>query len=705
MMSLAPNGSGSQRSLAAGFALLVAMGGCCVYLLLRNTGLFLTVPDEWVYSKTARLLTPDVAGVPSYLYFLIYRATNVCGAGYLDCARAMNVFFMVGAMPFIYLLCRRVAGRRLALFIALMAVLGPINTYTAYFMPEALYLLMFWVLAWYALRPNEVSPLLQGAVMGAIVGLMALVKVHAVFLVPVIVAFLPLRYFVAGPGLAWRKSLLAVLAFLATASLVRFGLGYLFAGPAGLSLFGQIYGSVAPSTADADRFTRLLLPGLISLKGHALALAALYAVPLAIVFYFPSKRDDGGGAPASREIRLFTFLVFACLLAMTTLFSANAAGSNAMESIARLHMRYYNFALPLLLIVAASHVSSPTRKSLARTLPQAVLFGVLAILAITTLLSGFTPGIVDSPELRGLTMNPRFFSIVATLGLLSLAVWVVNTRLGSGLFVFGVLPLAVLVSAYQANRELRQQMHPDVYAMAGISARQYLGEQSEPIIAFGADHSSLYRTMFYLDNPNATSVVIPANGPIPEGGIPAQTRWLLVVGDQQLPKGSRKEVAFHGAVLAKVGDQEVQKIDFTSGSWPGLITRTEGLSGPEAWGTWSDGNHVTLEFSNPLPAQFTLVVKAHTIGNSNEPSIIVVGGDRREIRLPAPKELALTFQTDGSVRRIDIEIPWARSMKELGVSNDTRKLGIGFVSMSLVSKVAPEGEAKCAVPTTGPAAQ
>jgi phosphoglycerol transferase len=296
-------------------------------------------------------------------------------------------------------------------------------------------------------------------------------------------------------------------------------------------------------------------------------------------------------------------------------------------------------------------------------------------------------------------MDPQLFSVVATLGLLSLAAWVVNTRLGARLFVFGVLPLAILISGYQANRELRQNMRADVYAMAGISARQYLGEQAEPIIAYGADQASLYRTMFYLDNPNATSVVIPANSPIPEGGIPEQTRWLLIVGDQPLPKGTRKEIAFHGAVLAKVGDQEVQKIDFTSGSWPGLIARTEGLSGPEAWGTWSDGDHVTLEFSKPLPAQFTLVVKAQTIGNSNEASTIVVGGDRREIRLPAPKELALTFQTDGSARRIDFEIPWARSMKELGVSNDTRRLGIGFVSMSLISKVIPEGKPECAAPT------
>ena len=201
-MMLEPSNSGSQRSPTAGVALLVSMGVCCAYLLLRNTGLFLTVPDEWVYSKTARLLPPEAAGVPSYLYFLIYRATNLCGAGYLECARALNVFFMVGAMPFIYLLCRTVAGRWVSLFIAVMAVLGPINTYTAYFMPESLYLLLFWVLAWYALRGTEANPLLRGAIMGVIIGLMALVKVHAFFLVPVIVGFLALRPIVGGSGFA-----------------------------------------------------------------------------------------------------------------------------------------------------------------------------------------------------------------------------------------------------------------------------------------------------------------------------------------------------------------------------------------------------------------------------------------------------------------------------------------------------------------------
>lgn len=700
-MMLEPSNSGSQRSPTAGVALLVSMGVCCAYLLLRNTGLFLTVPDEWVYSKTARLLPPEAAGVPSYLYFLIYRATNLCGAGYLECARALNVFFMVGAMPFIYLLCRTVAGRWVSLFIAVMAVLGPINTYTAYFMPESLYLLLFWVLAWYALRGTEANPLLRGAIMGVIIGLMALVKVHAFFLVPVIVGFLALRPIVGGSGFAWRQSLLAIGAFLLTASFVRLGLGYLFAGPSGLSLFGQIYGSVAPSTDDTDRFIRLVLPGLTSLKGHAMALAALYAVPLAIVFYFPSPREGRGHPPGLREIQLFTFLVFACLLAMTTLFSANAAGSNAMETIARLHMRYYNFALPLLLIVAAGHVSAPQRKDVLRTLPSAFIWGVLSILAVTTLLGSFTPGVVDSPELRGLTLNPKLFSVIATLGVVALAMWVVNTRIGATLFVFGVLPLAVLGSAYQANRELRQNMRPDVYALAGISARHYLGEQAEPIIAYGADHSSLYRTLFYLDNPNAMSVVVPANSPIPEESIPAQARWVLVVGDQALPKGARKEIALHGAVLAKVGDQEVEKIDFTRGSWPGLIARTAGLSGPETWGTWSDGDRVTLEFSKPLPAQFTLVLKAQTIGNSNEPSTIVVGGDRREIRLPAPRELGLTFQTDGTVRRIDIEIPWARSMKELGVSNDPRRLGIGFVSMVITSKASPDAGAELAVPASG----
>ncbi|WP_441816834.1 DUF7024 domain-containing protein [Lysobacter sp. TAF61] len=666
--------------------MLVAAVLLCAYLLLRNAGLYLSVPDEWVYSKSARLLALDVVGVPSYLYFLAFKGTNVCGTGFLDCTRMLNVVFLVSALPFVYLVCRRVASKPVSLLVAILALLGPINTYTAYFMPESMYLLMFWVLAWLALKGSGSRPFLYGMTLGAVLAMMGLVKAHAIFLLPAVMAFVAGRFAVLRHARPATSALMALAGLVIAALVVRFGLGYLLAGPSGLSLFGQVYGSVTPSSQDEGRALRLVIQGLLSLKGHAMALAALYALPLAAVFYFP-PRSEGSAAIRAEcdQVRLFTFFVFACLLAMTTLFTANVAGSNAMESIARLHMRYYNFAIPLLLVVVAGQISPSTIRPGIRGALPAAAFGVLAILAITGLLDGFVPGIVDSPELRGLTISPVVFRVMAALGVVTMVTWIFNAKVGSRVFLFALFPLVVAISGWRANGELRQAMVADSYASAGIFARQYIGRSVEPTLVVGADHSASYRAMFYLDNPNATNVVIPEGEIVPDAKVPGTARWLLVIGEHALPASAREQAQFGGFTLARLGP-EVQSIDFTAGSWPGVISSKQGLSSPEPWGTWSDGTRVVLQFSNPLPREFTLLLKGHTIGDTNEPIGVVVGTDRREIRLPQPQELSLDYSTDGNQRAIAFEIPWAKSMKELRISEDPRRLGIGFVSLQVTSR-------------------
>lgn len=684
----------SRRCLETTLMLLATMIVCLVYLLVRNYGLYVSVPDEWEYSESARLLPLEAVGFPSYLYFLIYRVTSFCGAGFIECVRLINCVFFVGAIPFMYRVARLVSTRLIALLIVLVAVFGPINTYTAYFMPESLYFLSFWILAWCALCGTSARPAIYGACLGIIIGLMALVKVHAVFLVPVIAAFLVLRTAI-NSGINSRSiriAAISLVAFLSVAALVRFGLGYIFAGRAGLSLLGAFYNSVSPSVVDADRYTHLIMLALVSLEGHVMGLASLFALPLASLFYFHTKNVAIVGATnGPSDIRLFTFLALACLLMVTVAFTANISSTSAFETIARLHMRYYSFTFPLLLMVAAELMAkTSTHSTRYRALVPAVIFGGLAILAAMKLLHFYTPGFVDGAEIRGLTTNHSIFMGAVVAGVLTLAAWVWDIRVGVKLFLFVVAPSIAICSGYYVNVELRQRMVPDSYAEAGIFAKQYIGRNSERTIVVGADHSSLYRTLFYLDSANATSLVVPADGQIANASIPADAKWLLVVGDEKLPKEARNEIGFGGFVLARVGSEETQTIDFTLGSWPGLVASAQGLSNPEPWGTWSDGNRVVLEFSKPLPKEFTLVLKGHTIGDTNQPSTMVVGEERREIRLPSPGELALLFRTDGNVRSISIEIPWARSMREIGVSQDPRRLGIGFVSIQIIAKVPAE---------------
>ena len=79
----------------------------------------------------------------SRFFFIVYRVTNYCGDGFLDCARILNVLFFVSAAPFIYLIGRQITGKKTALLIAVLSLLGPVNVYTAFFMAEAMYFYAF----------------------------------------------------------------------------------------------------------------------------------------------------------------------------------------------------------------------------------------------------------------------------------------------------------------------------------------------------------------------------------------------------------------------------------------------------------------------------------------------------------------------------------------------------------------------------------
>jgi phosphoglycerol transferase len=58
-----------------------------------------------------------------------------------------------------------------------------------------------------------------------------------------------------------------------------------------------------------------------------------------------------------QKVSFYTFLVLINLIAVVSIFTASIAGTGPYETIARLHMRYYDFALPLLIVIAASQLS------------------------------------------------------------------------------------------------------------------------------------------------------------------------------------------------------------------------------------------------------------------------------------------------------------------------------------------------------------
>ncbi|WP_259696518.1 DUF7024 domain-containing protein [Pseudomonas canadensis] len=130
-------------------------------------------------------------------------------------------------------------------------------------------------------------------------------------------------------------------------------------------------------------------------------------------------------------------------------------------------------------------------------------------------------------------------------------------------------------------------------------------------------------------------------------------------------------------------------IDFTRDGWPNTVKGAEGLSGKESWGRWSDArlsNTVRIEFTAPLPQTFTLVLVARAFApNVNKPIKVTIGNREYEVLLGAePSEVRLSVDLQGDdADSIVFSPPTPVSPQQLGVGNDSRKLGIGFVSLRL----------------------
>ena len=177
-------------SRLARFALPAGVLLILLFLLIRNHGLYpLVFLDEWSYSRYSRLAPLGEAIVPSYLYLWLFRATNACGPEFLECARLGNTVLYLLAAPFLYRVALPLAGRAAAVMITLSILLGGTSVYTAFFMPEATYFLCFWVLTWLVLEEIGGTGVRGAVWTGITLGLMSLVKVHALFLLPAIMVY------------------------------------------------------------------------------------------------------------------------------------------------------------------------------------------------------------------------------------------------------------------------------------------------------------------------------------------------------------------------------------------------------------------------------------------------------------------------------------------------------------------------------------
>lgn len=541
----------------ASIALLILL--FILLLTILHDGLYPNVfADEWIYSLSARLQPLSASVSPSYLYLLLFKTTNYCGPDFLSCARILNACFFTLASPFIYRVASRVTTHKIALFITVLSLSGPINSYTAYFMPESLYFFSFWVFTWFALTKLQKSPLFYGSGLGLIFCIMTLIKVHAVFLMPAIFIFLFLLLLYKPIDISLNKIMFSILYMLIVFICTRELLGYILAGQNGLDVLGIKYHYNAVSLFNTKRLHDALLLLIIPVLGHLSALVLFFAVPLAILTNIFQRKSIDSVTAINPNIITGLFLI-SCLISLffiTTITTTQIVGWDPYETINRIHLRYYNFIFPLFFIIAAGGLSTTTSvKSFGCKHYLTFILICFAFFYASLYLRGYySISYIDCPELFGLLYNNMVFKCLSILGMLCLITWTFNKKWGSVSYVFIFLPLSLIISNYYVHIELRKErLHfTDAYDKAGLFTRDYLGHETSHLVVIGSERGGLFKTLFYLDNPKTNISELPTNTPIEFAKIPADTDWVLFIGEYPILRKPLQQISMGDFTLIRI---------------------------------------------------------------------------------------------------------------------------------------------------------
>jgi phosphoglycerol transferase len=679
----------STRSLAAplrrhGFVLALAV--LSLYLVLRGTGAYpMVFADEWLYSKSARLYPLADSILPSWLYLALFGQTSHCGPGFLGCARVLNVALYMASAPFLYGIARTLYSRGVAQALTVAVLLMPVNTYTGYFMPEAMYFTAFCVLAHAVLTCHRLPPLRYGLLTGALLGAMCTVKVHGLFLLPALVVFMFYLCF-TGERQRWlrRFVLMAGAAVVATLA-VKTAIGYLLAGPAGTALLGSFYGNHASNTEGGGHLMKLIGPALTSLYGHLLTLTVVLALPLATYLAHltaPARERN----PDLARAQVFAVLMLGAAVGVTVLFTASIANAAPGEGY-RLHMRYYNFILPLVILLAVAPLRDAPRRRIAIAL---VLAAALVAAAVVPLVPTFATSFIDSPELEMLADTKGRLVILASIQLALVACWAWRPQVGLRAFGWVLLPLALLSGQFLASKIMTRQQTASDYDKAGIMVRDYLSKQEAAGVTVAGEGGGLLRALFHIDTAGADFIELTPGAPLRENELPPNRPWLLVVGPHPLPPTIVPEIRTPDYALIRLKPTQgtLARIGMDNPLGSGALTAVDGMASPEPWGAWSVAGQVRLRFAKPLPRSLRLIIKGTAFGpNQDADFVLRVGTQQQPFRLGMREQFRVfDLETDGNTTEVTIDVPKPTAPVSIGQGPDERRLGMALQSVEFGSR-------------------
>lgn len=532
--------------------------------------------DEYVYSMQARFTPFAEQLYPNYLFSWLYSGTSACGADFYSCGKGLNVLFFFATLAFIFLIARRLLGITWGAMIAAIAALSPVHVYVSYFMPEAMYFAFITATIYVALIAGAKHKLAWWLATGALLGLSALVKPHAIFTVP---AFLLFALLIAlrseGGGLG--KGLVAALGKLVAFAVVKFGGGFAFAGVSGLSLFGSSYESslnqfvsenaqgsadVVAQTVSTGSGSTLLAdepsgPGFFEVflphsLAHLALLLTIAGIPLLLsVSVIKDAVVKKQQVSASSQFLLLTGLLSISFAAVVGAFEG-VVTSLGDDHSARIITRYYEFLFPLLLISAAVFAKFVEPKIRVRLIQSGIV--IAALIFGWVYLSGINQSFADSILLSGYLSSPAVIPIVCVIGIIVALVWIFSAGSGSKLIVYVATPLVLLIAGFTSQGYLLTQVGTNeaYFDIAGQKAKPLLTDVAgDKISIVGPVRYQNFTTKFWIDKPGIKDVSLPDGEAIDVAALP-DVDYVVLIGNAKLTGAAENLEQGEGYAIVKL---------------------------------------------------------------------------------------------------------------------------------------------------------
>ena len=488
--------------------------------------------DEYIYTSQAKNLPFAEQFYSNYLFSLVMGITNQCGTEFYTCTKTINSFFFLSTVILTLLIALRFLSFRWSVFAASVTALSPVAIPVSYFMPEAMYFAMMTLTIWLTLVVSKRHQLWLWILPGLVLGGTALVKPHAIFMLPAFTVFAFIfvyKKFSSG----WIKALVASASLVSGFMVSKLGLGFAFAGTAGLKFFGgygspvgAIAGAVSkPATTLAPDSTPGADPSAVPevatgleifvevatthLLAHTAVLLLLAGIPLILslrIGYSVIKTKQPAGELSSFFILIG--LITISMIGVVSLFEAYVTASGDDHSD-RLILRYYEFLIPQFVVMGLLLPRFSDSKRVLRIIQGGVT--VLAIMVFTIVYPiTFNKQYADSSTLPGVGDGQGVFIFLGIFVSCAVLFWIVNPERGNVVIGRFIIPAVLILSLVMSQNKLIDiNGTPAYFDQAGWGTRSYLQDvPGDRILVAGQTRTEVFTVKFWIDEANIRDLLV-----------------------------------------------------------------------------------------------------------------------------------------------------------------------------------------------------